>query len=66
MLRKFSKPVFGFVGLGFRNKSERGSQSVGARAYQTGILRGSAGCLKGLTEMTEEYRIWVNQISHQL
>ena len=30
---------------------------------QAGILRGSTGCLKGLTEMTDGCRIWLNQIS---
>ena len=34
-----------------------------ARANQTGILRGSIGCLKVLTEMVEGYRIWLDQIS---
>ena len=32
-------------------------------ANQTGILGGSSGCLKELTEMTEGYRIWPDRIS---
>ena len=44
------------------SRSEGYSQSIGVRACQSGILRGSTGCLKGLTEMVEGYRIWLNQI----
>jgi hypothetical protein len=40
-----------------------GIKGVGAGTNPTGILRGSTGCLKGLTEMAEGYRIWSDQIS---
>jgi len=40
-----------------------GINGVGARTNQTGILGGSAGCLKRLTEMAEGYRMWLDRIA---
>jgi|GEM_PF-4401397 len=40
-----------------------GIKSIGTRTNQTGIPGRNAGCLKGLTEMAEGNRIWLDQIS---